>query len=610
MCFYIFMYSITIKLVLRLLKVLSSERKKSLYKLIPLAIMTGISDVLVVGLVSRLFVVLVGKENRPSIPFSELISTDPFIKLLILIIIYVFLNWLASFLRISLRAFQERLRAKIFIDLSQLAQKNIFNQRYDFFLTDKSEEISSKVVLNIQRVSEKFVRPVLQIISGGFIVLFIFIAVLSFAKEAAFYLIIFLVIGYTFLSITVTPFIRRATRQRIILEQEINKIMSESIRTIIDVHLTGSEKYFQEKYTKAGKKALPYLWKAETLPELPRSLIEPFGITLIFSIGLFPYITNKTPSDFVEIVPFLATIAVASLKLTPPLQDLFRGITDLRGGIPDLEESLEILELKPQRSYTKINLDKNFYIGKIDIELLGINYKYPSSNEFTLRDINFKIPFNSKIAFVGKTGSGKSTTANLILCLLRPTSGKLLIDNKELKDEHVTNWQSLCSYVPQSINLLNTDFISNVAYGLKDHEIDESKVALSLEAAQLGGLIKALPNGLKTKIGDNGIRLSGGQRQRIAIARAFYRNTKVLIFDEATSSLDNKTEAELIDALSFISKKLTVIFIAHRLSTIKECDCIYEFDKGQIIAQGKFKELKEKSKSFREMINISEKKSS
>ena len=164
------MYSITIKLFFRLIKILSKERRRSLYQIIPLAIITGICDVLVVGLVSRLFVILVGRENRPSIPFSDLLSTDPFTKLVILISIYVGLNWVASFLRLYLRSFQERLRALIFIDLSQIAQKNIFNQKYDFFLTEKSEEISSKIVLNIQRVSEKFVRPILQIVSGSFIV--------------------------------------------------------------------------------------------------------------------------------------------------------------------------------------------------------------------------------------------------------------------------------------------------------------------------------------------------------------------------------------------------------------------------------------------------------
>ena len=600
------MPSKTYRLVKRILKKLSSKTRRSLLTLIPIAIITGLIDLLVVALVSRVFTAVVGQENKPPIPFSDLITTDPLTKAILLISAYVTFNWIASFSRILLRAKQEKLRASVFLELSNIAQKNVLTQNYDFFLTDKSQDLSSKILLNISRVSEKLIRPILQIVSGIFIVSFIFIAIISFAKITALYLMLSLVLSYLAISLLVTPFIRKASTERINLESEINKVMTESIRTIVDVHLSGSERFFQERHNKAGAVAFPFLWKAETFPELPRALIEPLGITFIFSIGLFPLFSNNSPTNLLEIVPFLATIAVASLKLTPPLQDLFRGLTDLRAGIPDVEEALSIIELEEKRTYFNQipkNKKKILKMPKNNITLENISYKYPNSNKFALKNINIKIPIGQKIAFIGKTGSGKTTTANQILCLLRPSNGNLLIDNKPLKSSEIQAWQSLCSYVPQSINLLNGDILSNIAYGLNEIEIDEKKVWESIKAAQIEELINTLPEKLKTKVGENGIRLSGGQRQRIAIARAFYRDSKIIVMDEATSALDNKTESNLIKAISNLNKDFTFIFIAHRISTIRECDCIYEFQNGEISAFGKYNELLLKSENFREIVN-------
>ena len=223
------MSSKTYRLVKRILNKLSSKTRRSLITLLPIAIITGLIDLLVVALVSRVFTAVVGQENKPPLPFSDLITTDPLTKAVLLISAYVFFNWIASFSRILLRAKQEKLRASVFLELSHIAQKNVLTQNYDFFLTDKSQDLSSKILLNISRVSEKLIRPILQIVSGVFIVSFIFIAIISFAKITALYLMISLVFSYLGISLLVTPFIRKAAKERINLESEIKRaILSDN----------------------------------------------------------------------------------------------------------------------------------------------------------------------------------------------------------------------------------------------------------------------------------------------------------------------------------------------------------------------------------------------
>ncbi len=599
----------TYHLIVRLLKALPVRRRRSLIKLIPVAALTGLVDVIVVGIVSRLFTIFIGQPNQPALPFQNFIPDDPKTKVVSLVIVYIGMNWLASFSKLFLKAAQERLRVAIWQDLSELAQKKLLSQPYEFFLNKKKSDLSSKVLINISRVSEFLVRPILQISSGLCVITFICIAVLFIAKSIALYLIISLLVFYIFISLFVTPFIRSSARQRIKLEKETNNILTESMRTIIDVHLTGSESYFEKRYKVAGQTSFPFIWKAEVLPEFPRSLIEPFGITLIFAIGLFPYTTGQSDSKLIEIVPFLATIAVAALKLTPPLQDSFRALTSMRASIPDLEEILKLIEL-PSIRLTKRSIGvptKKGIEPRSNIKLERLSYKYPNSDQYTLKDINLTIPIGSRIAFVGETGSGKTTTANQLLCLLRPTNGKLLLDGVEVNNTEVPAWQDCCAYVPQSITLLNSNIIENIAYGLDKELVDNQRVWDALKAAQLAELVSEMPMGLYTPVGDNGIRLSGGQRQRLAIARAFYRQSKLLVLDEATSALDNKTEAEVMDAIEIIGRRCTIVTIAHRLSTIERSDCIYEFKDGRIIAFGNYQELLKKSETFFDLVEIAKK---
>lgn len=596
----------TLRSLVRLLRALPARRKRSLLLLVPVAILSGVADLAVVALVARLFTVVVGEPNRPSVPWPELVPDNPVAKVLTLVLAFIAASWIASLSKLFLRACQLRLKAAIWRDLSEMAQHKLLAQPYEFFLTSTSSNISTMVLINVARVADIVVLPVLQIVSGLFVVTLLSIGVLAVGKLLAIGLIISLILGYLLISTLITPFLRFAARQRITLEAETNNVLSESMRTILDVQLSGSEPYFENRYGEAGRNAIPFIWKAEVLPEMPRALIEPFGITMIFAAGILPILFNPDASSLVKIVPFLATVAVTSLKLTPPLQDAFRSITSLRAGLPDLNETLKLIDLPEGRLTVRSPgvPTPQGVMPRNSIRLNHVSYSYPGSQGKVLDDLTLTIPVGGRVAFVGATGSGKTTTANQLLCLLRPSQGTLQLDGIDVEDIDVPAWQANCAYVPQAITLLNSNVLENIAFAEEPQSVDQDRVWEALQAAQLADIVAELPMGLYTPIGDNGIRLSGGQRQRLALARAFYRNAKFLVLDEATSALDNRTESEVMDAIEVIGRRCTLVVIAHRLSTVIRSDIIYEFESGKIKASGSFDELCRQSASFNDLASI------
>jgi ATP-binding cassette subfamily B protein len=596
----------TLRSLVRLLRALPARRKRSLLLLVPVAILSGVADLAVVALVARLFTVVVGEPNRPSVPWPELVPDNPVAKVLTLVLAFIAASWIASLSKLFLRACQLRLKAAIWRDLSEMAQHKLLAQPYEFFLSSTSSNISTMVLINVARVADIVVLPVLQIVSGLFVVTLLSIGVLAVGKLLAIGLIISLILGYLLISTLITPFLRFAARQRITLEAETNNVLSESMRTILDVQLSGSEPYFENRYGEAGRNAIPFIWKAEVLPEMPRALIEPFGITMIFAAGILPILFNPDASSLVKIVPFLATVAVTSLKLTPPLQDAFRSITSLRAGLPDLNETLKLIDLPEGRLTVRSPgvPTPQGVMPRNSIRLNHVSYSYPGSQGKVLDDLTLTIPVGGRVAFVGATGSGKTTTANQLLCLLRPSQGTLQLDGIDVEDIDVPAWQANCAYVPQAITLLNSNVLENIAFAEEPQSVDQDRVWEALQAAQLADIVAELPMGLYTPIGDNGIRLSGGQRQRLALSRAFYRNAKFLVLDEATSALDNRTESEVMDAIEVIGRRCTLVVIAHRLSTVIRSDIIYEFESGKIKASGSFDELCRQSASFNDLASI------
>ena len=237
------------------------------------------------------------------------------------------------------------------------------------------------------------------------------------------------------------------------------------------------------------------------------------------------------------------------------------------------------------------------------LQLKDIHFAYPGKSEVVLNGLNMTIPANKTIGIAGPSGAGKSTIIDLVLGLIEPDQGEMLVYDKLLSRNNLRSWQNNLGFVPQSIFLADCSIRDNIAFGLLPEEIDDERVREVIRLAHLEDLVKQLPNGVDTNVGERGAQLSGGQRQRIGIARSLYQNATVLVFDEATSALDGITEKSVMDAIHDFSGNKTILIVAHRLKTIENCDTIFLMDQGRIVAEGTYTELYESNEIFRKMAN-------
>jgi ATP-binding cassette subfamily B protein len=600
------MQSQTFDQLRQLLDYLPPRRLKAFLLLLPVSVLPGLIDLASVAVIARLTGALVGSELEDRVPSVHVFGGNSVDQSLWLILIFVVLAWLASISKLSLKYFQQRVSASVWRDLSNEVHSRLLQQGYEYHLGRSTADLSTQLLGNVNRVAANVVTPVLQIIGSSVSVVLLSLGILFVGRWIAVALVVGLVAAYALISSVVTPALRDGFRQKMRLESESAGILFESLGSIRDIQLTGSELYFSRMFRASGEKARYFAWLTEWLPDLPRGLIEPFGISMIFAVGAVPALISGQPDQVRSILPFLATIAVAALRLTPPLQDAFRSLTQLRGGLPQLSGVLELLNLpsdRPTLQTAGVPSAAGIF-PRHTIRLQDVWYRYSTSDEWVLKGVNLSIPVGSRVALVGTTGSGKTTAANVLLGLLDPGRGQLELDGIPVEGLDVPAWQANCAQVPQSISLLNGSILENVAFGVSSLEADQYRVWEALEAAQLQEFVADLPYGLYTQVGENGLRLSGGQRQRLALARAFYRKAKFLVLDEATSALDNRTESEVIEALEVVGRRCTTVVIAHRLSTVQRCDRIYEFDNGRVKAYGSFTELQEQSASFRDLARL------
>jgi ATP-binding cassette, subfamily B, bacterial PglK len=283
-----------------------------------------------------------------------------------------------------------------------------------------------------------------------------------------------------------------------------------------------------------------------------------------------------------EILPMIGLYAFAAYRIKPAIHGIYSGFSSLKFGKPSVDKIHNDIKKHGDVILHKEN------IPKLDnnkcLSLQNLNYAYPGSDKHALFDININIPFGTSVGIIGGTGAGKTTLVDIILGLLSPIEGSIKISGKKLYSDNIKSWQKSLGYVPQDIYLNDATISENIALGIPLNEIDNVQVHECAKIAQIHNFIdKELPMKYNTKVGERGVRLSGGQRQRIGIARALYRNPKVLVFDEATSALDAETERAVIKAINLLNQCKTMIFITHRLSTVKDCDQIINLEDGKVV---------------------------
>ena len=590
-----------------LLSYLPGQRLRGLAVLLVVSLVVGLLDLVFIGLLARLVGALSGSRLADRIPQILVFGGNKADQGIWIAVLVIALVWLSMALRYGASLIQSFLSAQIWADYGNRIYANVLLQPYEYFQTQNTAHLLARLNRILGRISDDLILPLLTVVSNALSVTVLTLGIVFSFGWPALLIFVFLFGAYTLSSQLIAPPLRFAAKQKLNFSLRVNSLLMESTRSIRDVQLYGAEPYYLERFEAIGVRGKKYDRLTKLLPEIPRYVIEPAGITVLFVVGLLPALLQGDSGKVLrDALPTLAAIMFAALKLSAPIQAIFRSVNKLRGGLPDISDALMLLELKPRRRLLgdAATPTPSGVLPRTTIRLDQVWYRYPQSADWVMRGVSLSVPVGSRVALVGATGGGKTTAAHLLLGLLQPQQGSLLLDGIPVTSDELPAWQACCAIVPQNIALLDASIRSNVAFGIDDHCIEDDRVWEALEMAQLDDFVAELPYGFYTVVGEDGMRLSGGQRQRLALARAFYKRAKVLILDEATSALDNKTENDVLEALELVGRRCTTVVIAHRLSTIRYCDRIFEFENGCVKASGTYQLLQERSDTFRQLVAL------
>jgi ABC-type multidrug transport system fused ATPase/permease subunit len=486
-------------------------------------------------------------------------------------------------------------------NLSKSLMSSYLNQPYLFFLNRNSSELVSNALWEVGRVVNGIVNPILTICSRSVVGLSI-LGLLLWANPSL-AIVTGMVLGGAYFGIffLVRKTLARSGRETSTLNAQRTQIAYEALTGIKDIKILGRERNFYDRFSHPVDLYSVYQARSQMIALLPRYALETLAFGGIISIVIYLIDTEHGASTA---FPMISLYALAGYRLMPTLQQVFSNVSTIRFNRASIEKLSEDMASAIGSASGAPPLPAMRMPFSKEIALNDAIFYYPNRKEPVLSKVTLSIKANTTVGIVGSTGSGKTTTLDILLGLLTPASGDLLIDGVPINNQNVRNWQANIGYVPQQIMLLDDTIIRNIAFGIPDGDIDQKAVVDSARLAHLHDFILGdLPDGYDTVLGDRGIRLSGGQRQRIGIARALYHNPTVLVLDEATSSLDNITENVIMEALHTLAHQKTILMVAHRLSTVRECDKIFVMERGKLSDQGTYQDLILRNATFRQLAN-------
>ena len=592
-----------------LFNILNGDQKKRLYKLQILVVVMAFFEVVSIALMAP-FMSLVGdlglikgssylaslyRLSGINSPVTFLIYSGILLLVMLVLtaIVSTYTVWKLSF-------YSTRVGTEIADSLFEYYIK----QNWIYHLNVNSSELTKRISTESQRVTSDIIQPLLQMNAKLMLVLFIVVGMIIYNPLVTFAGFIIFVGSYVLLYKIVRSKLEINGDDISNINAKRFKLMSEGFGGIKEILLLGCGGFFINQFRKSGKILSAAQASNIALSQVPRYFMELLSFGSIILITLI--LLKKYEGNIGLILPIISVYAMAGFKLLPAIQHVYASFSHIKGNLSALNFIKNDLKLHLNSIDTRtiLNLHDKEILLEREMLLKNIFFTYPGKNEPVLKDLTLSIPANKVVGIVGLSGSGKTTILNVLLGLIKPQKGILIVDGNEVNFSNLRNWQNSIGFVAQDIFLTDATIAENIAFGVPYEQIDFDQVHATLLMSNLDKFILDLKDGINSKVGERGLRLSGGQRQRIGIARALYKNARLLVFDEATSSLDGITEKLIMEAIHNFSGNKTIVIVAHRLKTVENCDIIFIINKGEVAGCGTYKELLEKNDYFRKMAGV------